>query len=348
MRSANLLTMIAVLALALQLWSAWILVPRAQHYGAVDFSAFYYSGQALRQAPSTLYDNSVPCRFVHPAFESLLFAPLSLLSYKPAYWLFFAVNLLVLIWLWVRFGLAWQLLGVSGLSVTLITGQDSILLLALLLCAFKAHTRPLLCGLFLGLCLFRFQNIVPMVTLLLIWREWRVLKAFAMAGTILALISAAIYDPFGYIAVMRDHAVTQRTPVARMTNLRGLLLDFSPAWTPALTLVTGCLILALVAYYGRQRNLEWRISASVLAASLVSYHFFIHDFSIVVIPLAVLLQHGRRALVALMVAVSNLAVINVAFYVIPLTTLFILMLLMTEKTRHADVTCRERYIREEV
>src|SRR5947208_10770375 len=74
--------------------------------GHADFRANYTAGYMLRTR-MPLYDPSaeleaqnravsqspITLPFLHPAYESLFYAPLSLLSFQRAYWIFFALNL---------------------------------------------------------------------------------------------------------------------------------------------------------------------------------------------------------------------------------------------------------------
>src|SRR5262249_18449429 len=120
----------------------------------------------------------------HLAYEHLLFAPLSLVGYKPAYVIFFALNIvlaaLAMRWLMPtgsNLTRRWRLF-VPGVVVAflpiwraLLQGQDSILLLALLasaMCLLETG-RPFRAGLLVGAGLFKFQIVLPIALLLLVW-----------------------------------------------------------------------------------------------------------------------------------------------------------------------------------
>src|SRR5437588_1990266 len=74
--------------------------------GHTDFRANYTAGYMLR-TNKPLYDyaaeleaqnrvvsrEAVALPFIHPAYEALIYAPLSFLSYLEAFWLWFVVNL---------------------------------------------------------------------------------------------------------------------------------------------------------------------------------------------------------------------------------------------------------------
>src|SRR5206468_3433633 len=122
----------------------------------------------------------------HLAYEHLLFAPLSLLTYRTAYLVFFALNIVLVV-------LTIKLLGPSGRTLSerwrffvpcvvvaffpiwraLLQGQDSILLLTLLAEAmYVLEERPVLAGLLVGAGLFKFQIVLPVALLFLLWRQW--------------------------------------------------------------------------------------------------------------------------------------------------------------------------------
>jgi len=79
------------------------------HNTLTDFRAYYIAGYMLRTS-QPLYDSAlemevqnrnvsaeaVTVPFLHPAYEALVFVPLSFFNYVKAYWLWFAVNLTIL------------------------------------------------------------------------------------------------------------------------------------------------------------------------------------------------------------------------------------------------------------
>ena len=137
--------------------------------GYPDFTSFYGAGLSLRQGQgSQLYDaeeqwrtqqvfaqrvriRGGPLPYLRPPFETLLFVPLTLLSYPQAYFLWTAINLGIAVW--VPFLLrqhvpdlrpvsSWLLallpLAFTPIFFALVQGQDSILLLLLYSVAYLA------------------------------------------------------------------------------------------------------------------------------------------------------------------------------------------------------------------
>ena len=84
----------------------WIVLVPVGLRGQVDFAMFYTAGYMVRIGQSgqlynydveTRYQNQLvsktPAPYTHLPYEALLFAPISLLPYRVAYWLFLLVNL---------------------------------------------------------------------------------------------------------------------------------------------------------------------------------------------------------------------------------------------------------------
>jgi len=168
--------------------------------GHAVFRRLYTAGYMVRAGQAhNLYDyetnrrfqnelvsrDDVKGRFDSPAYEALLFVPLSLLSYRLAYFAFFATNLTLLglsirtlrpfldklekVWWWLP---AAVFLCFFPVALALIQGQDSIVLLTLMLASAVSFYRghDLTAGVFLSLTLFNFQFALPIALLFLLWR----------------------------------------------------------------------------------------------------------------------------------------------------------------------------------
>jgi hypothetical protein len=84
-----------------------------------------------------------------------------------------------------------------------------------------------------------------------------------------------------------------------MANLRGLAYALTGNWLSphslhVLVLSLSGLILVAVAFYGARASSDCFIVA-VSASSVLSYHFLVHDMSILLLPLAVTLNKFIRA-----------------------------------------------------
>src|SRR5262249_24351038 len=141
------------------------------------------------------------------AYCTLLFAAISVVSYGNAYLVFMGMNLVLLAiswWLmrpWVRdLEQLWSwfpaLLFFSfyPVSAALLQGQDSILFLALIAgsLVLASRRRDLAAGMVLGLGLFKFQIVIPMAILFVLWRRWRFSIGFLVSASALSAVSIGI------------------------------------------------------------------------------------------------------------------------------------------------------------
>jgi Glycosyltransferase family 87 len=289
----------------------------------------------------------------HPAFEELLFVPLSLLSYRAAFWLFLTLNIALLAlclrllkpkvtklaerWHWFPFFL---FVAFFPISRTLLQGQDSVLLLTLLAGAFVLLDRnqALAAGLLIGIGVFRYQIAIPIGLLFLIWRRWRFAAGFALSSAGAALLSLSIVGWHGaqmYVNYMLSISVRMsteadmrhfgNTPLA-MLNLRGLLSALLWGKMPHAAIET-LILLSSVAVILISARRKPSLPLAIVAASLVSYHFIAHDASIWIIPIMLALcgeSALEAALAAAMLIVPLTAVITSAAYLaaLPLLAFF--------------------------
>jgi hypothetical protein len=362
-----------LLSLFLCVCGILVTVPEALR-GRIDFRQLYTAGYMVRSGHgSQLHDydaaekfqnavvgpaeGSLP--FNHLAYESLLYAPFSLLPYRAAYVAFFAFNLAILavaflnlkpyleplreVW---SFLPAATFLCFLPVTLALTEGQDSIVLLALMICATRAFDRgdDLEAGAFVALTLFKFQYGVPIALLFLVWRRWRFLAGFALTAAAVTGISLWLTGGLGFIAYL--HSLTEMsshfspTFGARygihpdlMPNLRG----FVQAVAHSSTLTTNIVIAtssALVLIWAATRRAS--LPLALLAAILVSYHHLITDTTMMILPAGLALVaakspgSARPTLLAVLAAVVLLApapllLAGVRFYLLVLPMLALLL-----------------------
>jgi hypothetical protein len=291
--------------------------------GKADFRAFYTAGYMVRSGHrAQLYDyeqnrafeNEVVTPadggflFNHLAYEVILYAPLSIFRYRTAYALFFGINLAVLVgsfWMLRRYLSSleevWTLLPVAifacflPVTLALLQGQDSIILLALMISVSLMVDRQedFKGGVILGLTLFKFQYALPIVFLFMIWRRWRFLLGFALSAGAVISISLWITGLAGFVSY--THSLVEMSAKFSsvfsdrygirpqfMPNVRGLaymVTNGSPLGTHILVLVLSGLVLARTAM--RRPS----VSLALLAALLVSYHELISDMVLMILPL---------------------------------------------------------------
>jgi Glycosyltransferase family 87 len=280
-------------------------------------------------------DNPLP--FNHPPFEALLFVPLAGLPYATAYLVWGVFNLVLILGFWtlLRPSLptlhnllpALPLLAMFAffpIVMALLQGQDSILLLFLYGLAFwiLATGRPFIAGLCLGLTLFKFQFVLPFMIVLLIRRQWKAVAGFTFTAFVLLLVSAAVVGWNGVIAYPRFVIRLNRSAAQAgidprdMPNLRGLIAgSLNLAGLPAMLLIItlSIVLLALVVRWWNVepgQKFELGFSLCLAVTTMTSYHLFVHDLSILMLPillLAELLAAGQIVGLARRLLVGSIA-----------------------------------------
>jgi hypothetical protein len=331
---AAILGVLAILGGALiAAWFAFL--PLALH-GRADFRQLYVAGAMVRAGHGgEIYDYETEKKFqdqlVHPeetalpfnhlAYESLLLVPFSMLRYKAAYFAFLALNVAFL-------ALAIAALrpyfaGLANFSrplpvllavcfvpveVALMQGQDSILLLALCSLAYVClrTEKPLRAGLLLGFGLFKFQIVLPIALLFLVWKRWRFVAGFCASSAVCALISlwlvgAGQMRAYARSLISMSAGLTsdvQRSiygiSPAQMPNLRGLIYGLAygkiPSfWLQTITLSLSCLLLLVVAMRP-PRVQSGALPIAITAGAMVSYHMLIHDAAVLLLPIGLTLD----------------------------------------------------------
>src|SRR6266566_922224 len=313
---------LAFLSFFLSVCGTILIIPIALN-GQADFRQLYTAGYVVRTGHRAhLYDfgrteafqNQVVTPavrglpFNHLAYESLLYAPLSVFRYRTAYAVFFGVNLAVLagsfrmlrpylsslleIWTFLPAAIFACFLPVT---LALLQGQDSIILLALMISATVMVDRrgDFRSGMLLGLTLFKFQYALPVVLLFMVWRRWRFISGFALSAVVVITVSLWITGWGGFVSYA--HSLVEMSakfsPVYSdqygirpqfMPNVRGLaymVANGSPFATHAIVLVSSAFALVWAATRPPSFPL------ALLAALLVSYHQVISDMTLTILPL---------------------------------------------------------------
>ena len=301
-------------------------IPSALKGRAADFRGFYVAGYMVRSGQaSQLYnfalEKSLQDRLVspeltvnpltHPPYEALWFAPFSYLPFRAAYLLYGAVNLAVLIAIFPAikgyFGILeppWNSLplamiaGFLPIYIALMQDQDSILLLAIFATAglMLAQRRDALAGVALALGLFKFQVVLPVALLYVLWRRWKFAGAFAATGAGLAALSVAMVGLAGArsyeatLLTMSTRSITPQQqasvalfPVA-MANLRGLVTNLGLGSLSPGAIQMVVLILSVIAF-GAVAIRRRSFAVAVTTAIVVAYHVYPHDLSLLLLPI---------------------------------------------------------------
>jgi hypothetical protein len=264
------------------------------------------------------YFGGVGTYFNHPPFELLLYLPLTFWPPPYAHWLWcvFNIGLLFavarLLGRYVLKGFAWRVVLLSffmfvPLLLDFLHGQDSVILLLMLVSAFVALRKKheFAGGCLLACGLFRPHLVLPVLIALLPGTGRKLLAGFASVAILLSLLSTAICGWDVFTAYPRFVWQTQSLPLAgihpeQMANLRGLMLRLFPGGVPieiGLTLIGSLLVLSLAirgwttAERCANGSADLAFANAVIAATLVGYHLSPHDLTILLLPLTLIFNY---------------------------------------------------------
>jgi Glycosyltransferase family 87 len=293
-------------------------------------AAELYNLDAQSQFQQALVRRPIPpLPFNHLSYEALLLAPLSLLPFRGAYLASAALNLAFLAFAmrlvtpriaeiaktWKRLPLP-VILGTVPIAISLVQGQDSILLLTLFAAAWSALDAgdEVKAGVLVALTLFKFQFSIPVFILFLVWRRWRFAGGFALAALLIVAVSLWTTGLNGFLTYMHmltsmSVGLTTAADQSRyqistwmMPNIRGLLDLCLPVRAAGIGTALGSL--GVLVYAALKRPF---FPLAVLVAMLVSYHGLIHDACILQIPILAILAlqtNPKRTLLANAILVS--------------------------------------------
>src|SRR5215813_5255640 len=322
----------------------------------MDFRQLYAAGYQARTDPASLYDyeqqKAVQDRqvgkvggllpFIRPAYEALLFLPLSYLPYRAAYLGFLALNLLSLLGSFFACRCELSHAGTfaqprAGLQIFLfypvlaaiLQGQDSILMLLGFCLAYRCwkHGAGFPAGVLLGLMMFKPQITIPLAAFLLVRYA-----SFAFSGGLAVGIAgsaalsiyvsgSSVALSFGRVlklttaATLAPHSrpVLGVAPLA-MPNLKGLISGITLNHLPATATFLITVVLSVGIAIAVMRSLrttrpspQVAFSVALTAALLVSYYLHLQDLALLLLPLGFLA--GQRS--------RNFAVASWLLYIAP-------------------------------
>ena len=237
--------------------------------------------------------------FGRPAFYGFFLKPLTLLSYKSAYWVFQFASLISLgVFLKLNLGRFRNLGIVCAMSPALfanfINGQDVVYLLLLcslsILCVEKE--QDILAGLLLSLCAIKPHLFVLVPFAALFFRRWRILAGGAAGGVILVLISLLGGGLRLQLELLKQLGNPEHSPYPYlMPNIRSLVGDHAQAF----------LVLA-IAVFAAVLFLMWRAGSyqiafgwALLGGLLASYHAYVQDCLLLILALTLLHKELSKA-----------------------------------------------------
>lgn len=279
----------------------WFLRHRYQ-----DFTVFYRGAEMIRAGQvAQLHD-------LHPAFEELLFVPLTYLDYFPAYGVWTLLNVVMVV---LSLGLLrktfeevgrlsplFLILSVAAFAPAvraLFQGQDSILLLLLVtLCVFSlTRGRVILAGAVLGLGMFKFHLVLPLALVLAVRRGRLWLGFFPVTAVLVAIWTMVvgregIADYAHFIVQGENHIASGKR--AGMANLHGLIAQLAGksdgSFVHVAAIVCGATTLGVVLWkvWKRKAGTRFVFAVASVTCILVGYHAIIHDLTLL-LPVVLML-----------------------------------------------------------
>lgn len=303
----------------------------SMNQGLLDFTSMYTAGGLVVEGHcSLLFDFTTQAEFQnrvlglkgvlpfnHLAFESLLFAPLAMLPFSAALWIWRLISAGMLVlstrqladaFNIVRSHAFWLAVAFTPVVVAIAQGQDSLLFLLLLSSAMTCmnRDRDRSAGSLLAMALFKPHLILP-IALLLAWRRgYRFLQGFLGGATAVLLVSTCITGVNGWTQMgtlwrsdASSAALQFGADVNSMPNLRGMLsvMGFGAHSAWLLSAALSLLLFALVAWLLRgQRSAKILFPPLIAIAVLICGYVNAHDLALLLIPVLYLLTSNRKSM----------------------------------------------------
>jgi len=299
--------------------------------GYGDFASFYTAGTLLRRGlGAELYNPAAqwkvqqefasdvnirngPLCYLRPPFEAVFFSGLAAWPYPTALVVLTGIKLALFAAIpfivvrarpWKESFPLWMtvilILGTFPAFMDLLMGQDAVFLAILFaICFWQLDTgRDMGAGVTLGLALFKFQLVLPFVAILWIAGRRRVLPGFAISGSAVLVISAALvgwrglFKYPGYLLAMNRTTGVGIASQVQMT-LRGLLTFFAGDmfYSPHILWLLVPVAIGAVVYTG----LIWRragegflaegFGLAAMVAIVTSYYASDYDLLLLIVPL---------------------------------------------------------------
>jgi glycosyl transferase family 87 len=311
-------------ALIIEIALALILFPRTDRatLQSTDFVNFYGAASLVRQGQGALLyrrETQDPVLqsilghksnqyFLHPPFEAAALVPLTYLKIEQAFvvWTLVNTGLLALLPLvlmpCVPLVAKKPYLGLLGFAffpalTALTLGQDSVLLLFILSSSYLLMGKDLevAAGLVLALAAIKFQYLLIVVPLLLLWRKFRLVAGLVGGGALLVFVSVLITGTRGLIEYVRFvrtfdlHSGYGGLNPSLMANWRGFLAGIGQANRSQAYYWAGEIILFLLGFIcfgvrqrARTQDLVFALLISIAVAAAPYAHF--EDTTMLLLP----------------------------------------------------------------
>jgi alpha-1,2-mannosyltransferase len=222
--------------------------------------------------------------FVRPPFYALLLAPLALVPFGIAFWVWLALQSTLLFgcWAWAlsRWGPDALIFGALYLPTALgiASGQDCVLMLAILVATYALA----------GLGLIKFHLFLLWPLALLIQRRWRMLLGACAAVAVECLLSLWLSGWNGiveYFQLLRNKNIERLSPSPElMIDVHGMALNFGLDSLVFRGLLVGAVILLVAAACWRAPLWQW-IAAASAGSLLVPPHVYGYDAGLLLLSI---------------------------------------------------------------
>jgi hypothetical protein len=270
------------------------------------FATMHDVGVQLERERKFVPSTDVLRPFVRPSFYALLLAPLALIPFATAFWVWIAAQSALLIGCWAwgfrRFGAnalvfaAFSLPGPLGVA----SGQDCVILLALFILAFELTDRgkPAAGGAVLALMLIKFHLILLWPVALVLQRRWRMLAGFCAMAAGEACVSLALGGTEGvrtYIALLRNKNLDRLSPSKElMICFQGLTENLGIQSPVVIGAIIGAILLIFV--FAVYKAPLWKMFAVTAVASiLVAPHVYGYDATLLLLPFLLTIFNSQLA-----------------------------------------------------
>jgi hypothetical protein len=173
--------------------------------------------------------------------------------------------------------------------------------------------------------MFRFQVLLPIVILFVLWKSLRFVAAWIAGSAVLLTISAAVTGwsaQVQYFKLLNAMArVSFWLMIERMPNLRALFLAFNLGAVPLA--FASLSILLLIFFLGKGQSARRKLLLGISVSVLVTYYLFMHDVSVLALPVLVAVNESVRARDWLRTALVSVALCGFAIFWFSPTRLYL-------------------------
>ena len=302
---------------------------RARHH---DFLSFYTGATLIGQGQAEkLYDldvqrpiqkalapgNEDVIPFIRPSYYALALAPLSFLPFGVAFWVWIAIQtvLLLLCWAWAGRYFGWDAMIFGAIYFPAAAGvsnaQDCVFLLAVGIGAYVLADRKLdfWSGVVLGLGLIKFHLFFLLPVVILLQRRFRIFAGYCAAAMTALGVFLAL-GGFGgvekYVSLLQRDDLEWLSPAPElMINIQSVAanLGWHSPWVSALLIGLVVVVTLLGAWHAEL----WRwLSVALLGSVLITPHAYAYDAAILLLPIWLVLFRSTNP--ALRIIAATLAV----------------------------------------